>query len=884
MTSQHCSVCFSNNVAYFCTCTVPESCLCGLCSLKHILKITRDGHALRPISLLQQYQNPLFLTRCAALPFVYQQTSNWVDDLETVITEFTQQVQTITAALTALSREKTAQLRQLKAELAAGVAEAFEEVERTLGEEKPQLRSRYGAEIRAMVEEYNGEGVETLQQTQATDCRTGSLAGTVPDSIAVLRLQCSLLPYLSIVSCSLLPFPVQFHSHLQAMHLSLSSLLPIITQQLQLDARRIDHFLGCNQQIQPFMHESCSDSCDLDFISDLEAAVGNLLRDIRAVGRGEDVTVAKSCVCFEQLSLQMEKTVGQAIQLLELLGLPSTAFLGLSQELTGRERLLRQQHSIHKGLKAACKHLKGSLHSCFQQALAVSHSTAGFLSSSTFLQETVEGIKRDNEIEGDRLDQVTAVLELLAGLQPEWQSESHSLVQLRTFLGVSTNHRSDKEDLQSCVAHLQAKLESALRTLLAHSRYLDAFVPAGEAKQRSISALCELETALNYPNWPLFSTVLQHLTTQQTLINPFLATGDYLGTTAAAEAKPHIKKWCAVPSAVDRIDTSLEYILRDVGTLEKLLEIPTDLTAQLKGIDLAKGLERVLLRQKLIHSRLLLISTNLSASSSIAKGMDLLFLLAKQVSCILYKQSAATEETVAIEKAWGQEKLMRQQAALFKTMQSIWQAVETGKVGSQDEDLEELVQRSVEVVGAFQLTVERECQEKTDSPGTRSALQRRTILRSLSSLETHAWQIRTEHAAVSSLLSRLKETLEASLGTEFTTDWSAVSDSPCDQLPLIIDYIGKYHSQHQSLLRLSGCNEASEKLGSGIRVKTWSEERNIWVLFDIPQAHIVEKDRQESLMRRPSLNTELTHMIKDLCKPSVTRNPYANSRKCRSNS
>lgn len=871
MTSQHCSVCSSTCVAYFCTCAEPEVCLCSQCSLKHVLKVTREGHALRPISLLKQYRCPLFLARCKALPFVFQQTYSWVDDLETVITEFTQRVQATVTALTSLCQEKTAQLRQIKAELTTGVAEALEEVERTLGEEKPQLQSRFGAEIRAMVEQYKGESTEgngenSLEQTAAY--KVGSLAGTVPGSIAVLRSHCSLLPSLSCLSCPTLSSPAP--PYLQAIHLSLNSLVPLITQQLQLDAQLIHQSLGGNLQI----NQSCTDRCDLDFISDLEAAVESLLKAIRETERGGDFTADQSCICSEQLSMQMEKTVRQEMQILELLGLPNAGVLGPNKELTGREKLLRQQHCLQKGLKAACKHLKVNLGSCFQQVMVISHYTADFLcsSSASFLRETVEGVKRDQETEGDRLDQVVVVLELLAGLQSEWQTVNCSLAQLKGSLGAS--HR---EGLQGCVADLQANLEEAVKTLLRHSRYLDAFVPAGEAKQRSVAVLCELETAQHSPSWPLFFSILQHLTTQQALINPFLAAGDYLETAATAEPEPQEKQLCAVPSALDRINTGLEYLLRDIETLEKSLEIPTDLNTQLREIKLVKGQEGTLLRQSLIHSKLAQVSTSLSASDPISKGMNLLLLLAMQVHYLLYHQSLEDEEVSAIERTWGQEKLIRQQAALFKALQSILQVVEAGRVVPQAEDLEDLAQRSLEVVGAFQLAEKQA--DAHERPCFSPVLQRRTILHCLSSLETHAHQIRDEQVAVSSLLSQLKAKLEASQGAEFTTDWSAVADSPlCDQIPVLIDHIGKHHFQLQSPSLPRHSNEA---FNSGVRVKAWSDERDLWVLLDIPPTHILKRNRKEQLTRRASLNTELTLLLKDLCKSSARRSPYANSRKPR---
>lgn len=220
-------------------------------------------------------------------------------------------------------------------------------------------------------------------------------------------------------------------------------------------------------------------------------------------------------------------------------------------------------------------------------------------------------------------------------------------------------------------------------------------------------------------------------------------------------------------------------------------------------------------------------------------------------------------------------------------------------------------------MGAFQLEVKN----GADCPQRTRVLQFRTILSHFSSLEDHAYFLRTEQATALSLLSRLKEALETILG-EFGADWSAVSDSSlCDQLLVVIRHIEGRSFQFpetptqpttalQSLLRLSDNCEISEKLRQGdiigaaeTGMRTWLAERYIWeqVLASNAEGFAVDysartpKKRFVSLLqagnrertsqrRSRSLESELLSLLADTrtrkCKPAYS-NPYINCRRLR---
>lgn len=235
------------------------------------------------------------------------------------------------------------------------------------------------------------------------------------------------------------------------------------------------------------------------------------------------------------------------------------------------------------------------------------------------------------------MDQLVAVLELQAGLKHEWEQSQTPVCQ-----------------------ETPAMIECALQTLVAHSRYLDLFIPGGEAKLRSVAAFDELESVMNSATplkVPLLSTILQCLTTQQTLLPPFAAIEEETSSVAATDwPKANHKKLSAVPSALDRLDKGLVYLLKDVGVLEKILEI----SVVSDTVDTQSGkLERLLQLQALIHTRLSHISSNLAASTHISKGMDLLLLVAGQIYYMMSGQFMNAEEMQEIGESCGQEKLLK---------------------------------------------------------------------------------------------------------------------------------------------------------------------------------------------------------------------------------
>ena len=333
----------------------------------------------------------------------------------------------------------------------------------------------------------------------------------------------------------------------------------------------------------------------------------------------------------------LEYVIRQETDLMELLGLfPDPEYQALSEtceEAEGQEKLLHQQTLLYRGLKAATGRLQTRLHTGLEQALALSDHLTSFLapgpSKATF-QQTIDRVKRERGAVGERIDQLDIILEHLASLRSDLHphisgvrppkaggtsSTEPELQELSRYLG------APNAQLTSCIGELKSQVAKVLQGLIAHSRYLDGFVHAGQPKQLSIFAFNRLETELASPTLaglPALLTALQHLETQQDLLS-FTNSTDYDATSAAvevaeteegpgtklsAQAPKRRKKLSSVPTSSDRLDTGMVYILKELGTLVDTLQAPPETQAEdlMQRIDRAEGQEKLVLRQGLVHA------------------------------------------------------------------------------------------------------------------------------------------------------------------------------------------------------------------------------------------------------------------------------------------
>jgi hypothetical protein len=681
--------------------------------------------------------------------------------------------------------------------------------------------------------------------------------------------------------------------------------------------------------------------------------------------------LAAGNTCRDRLGKGLDFVIKQEMDLMELLGLLQEREYGEMYEAcnaaVGEERLILQQNLLYKGLKAAYMQVKTSVDVGLEQAFAVSDHLAGFLapgSPKTSFQEAIGGIKQEKGVYGGRMPQLSALLEQLSGLRSHispivsgvrppksgpspWETMCQLLSQLGSYMGRQVmKSAADSKDLPSlcqselsgCLMDLKSVVGAALQGLIAHGKYLDTFVPAGEAKQRSVAAFSELEAALRSPTaprLPLLPTALQHLTTQQVLITPF--TEDYTETTSEANTyeaeeiegpgtklacRPHAvyrrsrrQKLSSVPTAGDRLDKGMMFILKELGTLVEILQAPPgeDVSAMTSQAEEAGGQDKVLLRQGIVHSELKrlvgLLQTRLStlhcrlvtilsnfkfseeqssilytlqsksppifsdleeeealletalaqmgsyeegvvseevvfrepertrlsavpnSGDKVGKGMDLLLRLTGQIYHKMLGEPAGYMETdlQRIHSATGQDKVLLQQALLHKELKDVLQTAETAsqevyeeieevKVESAEGErvklqsgntegnnlFEEPFRASLETMAAFRVFFNAETQaeiekSKTASPGEKAAIQRKVILLSLASLRAQAEALKAaeqDDSATSSLLTRLKVSLESFLGTEFTAEWSTVANASVSmKLRVIANNVDKFGSQ-----------------------------------------------------------------------------------------
>lgn len=144
--------CKVRDAALFCTCTLPEVFLCEECSPNHSKKRTRSGHPTWPISDLLIYKDPGYFSRQEAFPKVQEQAKQGVVEVQKAIAEYKAVVDSLTADILAIAETTLAELIEIRDSLDKDVSASLEEVEGSLADPQPKLRSKYGAVLRALVE------------------------------------------------------------------------------------------------------------------------------------------------------------------------------------------------------------------------------------------------------------------------------------------------------------------------------------------------------------------------------------------------------------------------------------------------------------------------------------------------------------------------------------------------------------------------------------------------------------------------------------------------------------------------------------------------------------------------------------------------------------
>ena len=149
-------LCKHNTAHVFCICSSPETILCTDCVNKHNLSNLNAEHAARPLEQLPYYKIPGYFERLAArqkgFPQVQQQALDSLGDVDRAIGEYSAAVEKIVWNFVVESKRVLAELKQQKEKLSLDVEIALEEVERTMREDKPVLKSSYGDWLRYAIE------------------------------------------------------------------------------------------------------------------------------------------------------------------------------------------------------------------------------------------------------------------------------------------------------------------------------------------------------------------------------------------------------------------------------------------------------------------------------------------------------------------------------------------------------------------------------------------------------------------------------------------------------------------------------------------------------------------------------------------------------------
>lgn len=163
-----CAICRDRTAEVFCPCTRPETFLCLNCVSPHMVKNKGKLHTTWTLDQLPYYNIPGHFERTQhrieALAQVRELAWSSVGQVDWLIEQYTTETEQAIQTLQTQLYRTVADLNELKAELTGFVQSALQEVEQTLMDDWPQMRSQYGSAFRQLVE--NPQPVELFVYTK----------------------------------------------------------------------------------------------------------------------------------------------------------------------------------------------------------------------------------------------------------------------------------------------------------------------------------------------------------------------------------------------------------------------------------------------------------------------------------------------------------------------------------------------------------------------------------------------------------------------------------------------------------------------------------------------------------------------------------------------
>lgn len=140
----------------FCSCTLPETFLCGNCVGPHNTKWSGSPHTTYTLDQLAHYKGSGYSEwiqrRLEQFPKVRAQMLEQVSTVDRVIQEFGELMDRSIGELTNNRNKTVEKLQKMNVKLSRKVDIALAEVERTIVEDNPLLTSKYASMVRALTE------------------------------------------------------------------------------------------------------------------------------------------------------------------------------------------------------------------------------------------------------------------------------------------------------------------------------------------------------------------------------------------------------------------------------------------------------------------------------------------------------------------------------------------------------------------------------------------------------------------------------------------------------------------------------------------------------------------------------------------------------------
>lgn len=187
--------------------------------------------------------------------------------------------------------------------------------------------------------------------------------------------------------------------------------------------------------------------------------------------------------------------------------------------------------------------------------------------------QAIQLIQMEKEAMISRMDQLAAILEQSPAQPSPWEVMSQLLEELSYCVGRPSVKASNPLPI-----HCQNELKACLRELRG-----SALAPSEEAKQKLQDDLISPNTAETFQL--AFTSVLKQTDCEER-------------TTRLRQRISHVS------TAADRVDKGMVYILKELGNFADILKVPLDALEIAEQVEDTEGLERVLLRQAWVYSKL----------------------------------------------------------------------------------------------------------------------------------------------------------------------------------------------------------------------------------------------------------------------------------------